>query len=59
MGSNPPKTQIGDLHSVVGRSSNRTVHQWVLEQVHFHWGRTSRDDEGSEHYLKVFAFVSA
>ena len=26
-------------------------HMWQLEQVHFHWGRTGKDTEGSEHFL--------
>ena len=53
MASNRPSTRIGNLHNVVGRGSNSSTQEWVLEQIHFHWGRTGKSDEGSEHYMLV------
>ena len=35
-----------------GRAAEGTAAQtWRLEQLHFHWGRTGKTSEGSEHYL--------
>ena len=50
--SNNPMTDVGTLHATVGRGSSGAI-QWVLEQVHFHWGRTGLTNEGSEHYVQV------
>jgi len=43
--------QLGNLAQVVGRSTQNTTFTWNLQQLHFHWGRTGKNDEGSEHYL--------
>lgn len=61
--ASPMTTDFGDLgayvyHSnkngqVVTSPSNRT---YAVEQIHFHWGRTDRTDEGSEHYLQGRAY---
>ena len=51
-----PTTDVGSLSSVVGHGTNYSSHKWVLEQVHFHWGRTGKTDEGSEHYLQGMAY---
>lgn len=50
--SNQPTLQAGSLSQIVGYTSNTTTQTWALEQVHFHWGRTGKTDEGSEHYLQ-------
>ena len=51
-----PITQLGDISKLVGWTNNGSTHTWVLEQLHFHWARTGRTDEGSEHYLHGKAY---
>lgn len=51
-----PTLQVGNLAQMVGRGSNTTTQTWVFAQVHLHWGRTGKINEGSEHYLQGIAY---
>lgn len=47
-------THAGDLAKQIGRdtSGSSTNPVWKLEQMHMHWGRNGKMDEGSEHFLE-------
>lgn len=47
-------TKVGDLAAQIGRdtSGGSSDPVWKLEQIHFHWGRVDKMDEGSEHFLE-------
>lgn len=51
MGDNKPWLKMGALSNIVGKTTNSTPATWILQQLHYHWGRTGRTDEGSEHFL--------
>lgn len=46
------RIEAGTLSKTVGRGSSTTAITWILGQIHFHWGRTGKTDEGSEHYMQ-------
>jgi len=47
----------GKLGYYVGRvSDSTTATTWNLAQMHLHYGRTGKTDEGSEHYLQGKAY---
>eukprot|EP00667_Euglena_gracilis_P005890 EG_transcript_5933 len=48
----PPTTVLGNISAIVGRSASANPTTWTLRQMHLHWGRDGRSDEGSEHYLE-------
>ena len=44
-------TMTNTLATKVGRTAETAPQTWRLEQLHFHWGRKGKKNEGSEHYL--------
>ena len=43
---------IVGLNHIVGRGTNSTPHKWVVEEMHMHFGRLGKLEEGSEHFLR-------
>lgn len=53
---NFPTLELGSIAAIVGRTTNTTTQTWALAQIHPHWGRTGKVNEGSEHYMQGVAY---